>query len=675
MQIRSFAQIRSFTRDLRPEGLLQGVDRRWLMLAGGAVLVLVLWGLSGRVLGATEHRTGAYQGASAVTVKTAQATQGAISASLSYTGDVKASSQVSVLPKGSGRIESLAVDVGSQVKKGDVLAQLDSGSLKAQLSQAQANLAAAQAKYDNMQAGSRPEQIAQAKANVDAANAKLAEMKAGGRDEQIAQAQAALDAAKAKQSTVMKGATDADKQAAQSALDAANAAVAAAKAKLDTVKQGPTQTEWGAALGAVDSARASMASAQAKLDDVKAGPKQADIEAAKASLVDAKAKLAAADDLKLYLDQPDSTRLSAGATSAEKVARQSAAAEAAVTAAQAKLDLLQSSPLPVDLAAAQAAYDAAKANVMAAEYRVDQMKRGATSDDIQQAQAAVDSASAQVASAQARLKQIQDGPTEEDQSQVNAAVTQAEQALALAQKPFRDEDIAQAQAALTVAQQQYALAQNPYTKFDMGMAQATVQQAQAAVDLAQIGLSEATVVSPIDGAVADKFQSVGALVSPANPIVSLISGDVEMVLGVEEGQIGQISEGQKAEITVAAYPGQVFPAKVSLIGPAADPKSRTFMVRVKPDANDGKLRAGMFAQVKIITQEKGGVTLVPKEAVVNRSGQTSVFVLKGDTVQMRPVKVGLSNATLVEIASGVVPAEEVVVAGQNDLRDGDKVKK
>ena len=83
----------------------------------------------------------------------------------------------------------------------------------------------------------------------------------------------------------------------------------------------------------------------------------------------------------------------------------------------------------------------------------------------------------------------------------------------------------------------------------------------------------------------------------------------------------------------------------------------------------------MFAQVKVVTEEKGKAVLVPKEAVVTRSGQASVFVVKGDVVQMRPVKLGLAGNGTIEVVSGLEAGEEVVVAGQNDLRDGDRVKK
>ncbi len=178
----------------------------------------------------------------------------------------------------------------------------------------------------------------------------------------------------------------------------------------------------------------------------------------------------------------------------------------------------------------------------------------------------------------------------------------------------------------------------------MAMARAAVEQAQAALDMAEIVLAETLVVSPIDGIVAERHQSVGALIGPASPIVTLVSGDVEMVLGVEESQLGQVKEGQKAQISVAAYPSEVFEARVALVGPVADPKSRTFQVKVKPQTNDGRLRQGMFAQVKIVTQEKEKAVLVPKDAVVTRAGQTSVLVLKGDTVEVRPVTVGVARA-------------------------------
>lgn len=598
---------------------------RWF-LAGGLAMVLAfgLWGFATRVQGA-EQRAPAYQGAGSTSVKTAQATEGPISASLSYTGDVKAVSQVAVLPKATGRLEKLLVDVGSKVKKGDAIASLDASSLKVQVAQAKANLAAAQARLANMQAGSR--------------------------DEQVGQAKAALEAAQARANTAHKGATDAQLAGAQTAVDQAAANLQSAQARLQLVKQGPTQTQWWQALSAVDTARANMKSTEAKLADVKAGAKAADLQSAEAAVESARASLYAADDKRSYAGDNNSVPSLAqlGVTSAGQAGRNSEAAQANYDAAVAKLNLLKSYPLPADLQAAQSGYDVAKAQYDATSNAVDDMKRMPKPEDVQQAQAAVDAAQATLNGAQAQLKQLSDGPTEDDLKVVDSGVEQARQL--------------------------YNLAVSPYTRHDLDASKAAVDQAQAAVDLAQIAFNDASVTSPVDGAVSDKLLSEGALVGPQTPIVSVISSDVELVLGVEESQIGQVKEEQKAEISVAAFPGVLFPARVAMIAPSADPKSRTFQVKIRPDLNDGKLRPGMFAQVNVVTQEKPKAVLVPKESVLTRSGQTVVFVLTGDTVQMRTVKLGLSRNGTVEIASGVNAGEEVVVAGQNDLRDGDKVKK
>jgi HlyD family secretion protein len=624
----------------RAKRLLSGLARWWWAALAAVVLVagVVIWGPATRTQGA-EQKAPAPQTAGGIAVKTAKVTEGSISANLTYSGDVKAVAQVTVQPKGSGRIEQLLVDVGSRVKKGDVIAQLDSASLKAQVSQARANLAAAEAKYAGMKSGSRDEQIAQAKAGVDAA-------------------QSAADAAEARANIVKRGATENDINAAQGAVDAAKANLDKAKAAQDTVKIGATQAQTAAAKAAVDASKLAILAAQANLDDLKAGPKDADLWAAQSAVNAARANLYSIND-KVTIWKGTSTDAEKMATqypSVSAAVEASGAAQVAVDAAVSKLNQLKAGATATQLQDAQTRLMTAKSQYDSTSAALEQLQRGATVQDLQQVQAAVDAASAGLVSAQATLKKLQDGPTEDDIKAADAGVNQAKSAVAQ-------------------AQQSYQLLQNPYTQNDLGQSNAAVMQAQAVVDQAEIGLSEATIVSPVDGVVSDRPQSVGNLVGPATPIVSILSNEVELILGVEESQIGQVQEGQRAQITVAAYPGVAFPAKVALIAPSADAKSRTFQVKVRPDAADGKLKQGMFAQVTLVTQEKPNVTLVPKDAVVTKAGQTSIFVLKGDAVQQRSVKVGLAKDGSVEILSGVEAGEEVVVAGQNDLRDGDKVRK
>lgn len=598
--------------------------KKWGLPLAGVVVVATLWGFTTRAQGA-EQTTSTYQGTAMVAVKSAPATEGQIATSLAYTAEVKATSQVTILPKASGRIERLLVDVGSPVKKGDPIAELESDSLKVQVAQAKANLASVQARVASMESGPRHEQVAQAKA--------------------------ALEAAEARRDTVKKGATEADLQAAQSAADSARANLQISQARLEALRIGPTQAEWVAAQTAVSSAQASLNAAQAYLDEVKAGPRPSEIQTAQNAVDAALSALYAANDrVDIWKgSDSDSVKLATGATSTSQAVKSSEAAQSAYNAAQEKLNLLKSKPLPAELRDAESKAEAAKAAYESAAAKLEQMKKGVTAQDLRQAEGAVAAAEATLASAEARLKQLQEGPAVEDLTVVESSVTQA--------------------------QQQYRMAANPYTKHDLEIARAQAAQAQAAVDLAELALKESVVTSPVDGVVAERFQTAGNLVSPQTPIASVVSEGVELLLGVEEDRAGQVRDGQKAEVSVGAYSGMTFAAKVAMVSPTVDPKTRTFQVKVRPEDPDGRLRPGMSAHLKIVTEEKGKAVLVSKEAVVSRSGESVVFVVKGEIAEMRPVKVGLAHNGTVEIASGLDVGEEVVVAGQQELRDGDAVRK
>src|SRR5204863_2191110 len=170
----------------------------------------------------------------ALEVPAVTAYRGPIQQTSSYSGDVRAREQITVMPKASGRVQRVLVDVGSPVKAGDVLVELEQDSQMIQVLQARANLAAAQAKLATVKAGGksddiaaanealaqqqarleamhaqgRPEDVGAAGAALSAQLAKLASMQNGGRPEAVAQAQAALDAAQQKLALVQKGATD-----------------------------------------------------------------------------------------------------------------------------------------------------------------------------------------------------------------------------------------------------------------------------------------------------------------------------------------------------------------------------------------------------------------------------------------------------------------------------------
>jgi HlyD family secretion protein len=516
-----------------------------------------------------------------VAVRTLALAPSSISGTVVYSANVVSRNKVTVLPKVAGQITVLNVDVGSAVKKGDVLAELDHASLDAQVAQAQAAVAVARAKLASIQAGSRPETIAQAKANLKAAQETLASMQQGGRAENISAAEGNL---------------------------------ASAVARLNSLEKGREE--------AIAQAKANLAAAQARLQQLKDGPTPQQIRAAELAVEQAKDAAFAADVQKDAACNPVAPQAMCKAAQAA-----ADAAHTGVDQAQAQLNVLTSPPTATQLAQAQAAVDAARAQLDLAEHP------GAPSD-IAAAQGAVQSAKAQ---------------------------------LALARSPYSSADLAKAEAAVEVADQQLKLAEKPFTKEDEDAAKAAVQQAEAALEAATVARDEAIIRSPIDGVVSQKLLSVGSMASPATPILTLIDPNVDVVVNVDAKYASDIRTGQAATITADALPGRSVAGKVATIAPAIDPQTRTLQVKVTPTDQNSGLKDGMLVQVSLVTATHDGVIVVPSSAIVQRSGQQTVYVVADGKATPQAVQTGLTDGSRTEVTSGLKAGQVIVVSGQDRL--------
>ena len=238
-----------------------------------------------------------------------------------------------------------------------------------------------------------------------------------------------------------------------------------------------------------------------------------------------------------------------------------------------------------------------------------------------------------------------------------------------------DGQLAPLQNNLAQAQLKLALTKQPYIDSDLAQVQATVDQAKAALNLAKAQLSYATVRAPFDGIVAEVYVSPGAFVSTATPVIDFISSAQEVALDVEEARIGQIKNDQHASLRVATYPGKDFGAMVTSVAPMADSKTHSFQIKVTPADPTRMLRAGMYADVQILANQKQNTVLIPAVAITPVNNQSVVYVVKADnTVEARTVTTGLANNDQVEILSGVQAGEAVVTAGQSNLANGARVQ-
>jgi len=205
----------------------------------------------------------------------------------------------------------------------------------------------------------------------------------------------------------------------------------------------------------------------------------------------------------------------------------------------------------------------------------------------------------------------------------------------------------------------------------------------AAVDPSRPGMSfrQSIVTAPISGTVIALPAQVGMTISQAVPLARISGGGgLEIRLNVAERFISKMAMNIPCEITLDAWPGEVFYGSVSEISPTVDPTSRTMEVRVNVGNTGSKLKAGMFAKVRVITEHKDNIVKIPATALINRFGEQYVFVVAKDPdnpdiniVKKRIVIPGILIDGVLEIQSGLEADEEIVVRGQTLLDEGSRV--
>jgi membrane fusion protein, multidrug efflux system len=211
-------------------------------------------------------------------------------------------------------------------------------------------------------------------------------------------------------------------------------------------------------------------------------------------------------------------------------------------------------------------------------------------------------------------------------------------------------------------------------------AQAAVTSASAQVKMAESRLAKALMVSPMDGIVAFRGVSVGDRVENMGgntPLFRIVDNRLlNMTVSVPSSRLARVHVGQPLVFTTDAVPGHTFTGKVMFINPAIDAASRSAQVIAEVPNDGGLLRGGSFVKGSIVLATRPNVLQVPREALLNWNVEqqaAEVFVIKGDQVEKRPVKLGVNSGASVEVVSGLAAGDQVVTRGGLGLGQGDRV--
>jgi membrane fusion protein, multidrug efflux system len=201
--------------------------------------------------------------------------------------------------------------------------------------------------------------------------------------------------------------------------------------------------------------------------------------------------------------------------------------------------------------------------------------------------------------------------------------------------------------------------------------QARKDLAEVALAQARVAVSQCEVRSPIDGIVDDRTAEVGEYATEGMPVFTVIDiSRVKLVFDVPERDATAVKTGDRVPFRVAALPGAAFTGEVTFVSSLAGRDSNSFRVECVTDNGDGRLKAGMIADISLVRRMRSDAIVVPLTTVIPKRGDYVVYVVEGGKAAQRLVKVDFMTDRDAVIASGLAPGESVVVEGNRTLVDG-----
>ncbi len=306
-----------------------------------------------------------------------------------------------------------------------------------------------------------------------------------------------------------------------------------------------------------------------------------------------------------------------------------------------------------------------------------------------------------------------------DQKQLAAS---AEGAAASLQALLSDRDVARAN--LAEAERNYQRAQTNYnakiiplaelerTRTLLDAAQANVSSAERRIDQARANvtaardtLSKTTMVAPMDGIITalpveeGEVAVIGTMNNAGTKLLTIADMSVvEAVMEVDETDIPNVKVGQRANVTIDAYPNKTFSGLVTEVGSSpivrnnglgigSSTEAVNFEVKIQVENPPPDVRPGFSASADIITGTRAKVVAIPIQALIVRekpgSGagkpkeEEGVFLHQNGMAKFIPVKTGLSGESSIEITTGLRPGQQIITGpfkALRDIEDGSKVK-
>jgi membrane fusion protein (multidrug efflux system) len=194
--------------------------------------------------------------------------------------------------------------------------------------------------------------------------------------------------------------------------------------------------------------------------------------------------------------------------------------------------------------------------------------------------------------------------------------------------------------------------------------------AQAELQIIEDQLKNSRILAPFVGRISKKYAEQGEIVSAGTPLALLTEMDPILVkVAIPDNFIGKLQTGRPAHIRVGSYPNRLFAGVTHYLETSADPLTRTFGMEIRLANPEEKLRPGQIANVEVYLCRQDDGVFIPLDAVIGFGADPAVFVVKAHKAERRRIQTGAVIGQAVEVLSGLLAGDQLVVSGQEYLKD------
>ncbi len=206
------------------------------------------------------------------------------------------------------------------------------------------------------------------------------------------------------------------------------------------------------------------------------------------------------------------------------------------------------------------------------------------------------------------------------------------------------------------------------------MARIGLDNARAAYTQAKNSMDNAILRAPFSGWIVAKNLNIGDLVAPGGamqpPMILADMEHLKLIIPVPEARIGQIRNGQFAQIKFKTFPDRVFEGAVLRIGMAPKNMSNNYDVEVRMSGNMRGMKLGLVGDVRIIQEYYPEVLVLPLNLIQDDGDKKFIYLEEGGRAVQKEITIRALAGSQVFIEGDIVPGDILIVKGHNDVNDG-----